>query len=130
MKAKKSNDITVQKTVKELDADTAYKYRFCTPGGGASPTPASSPPRPKPKTKETISFALSGDQDARPLPGRDARPTGTTSRSGTRIRAQQNDFNVLMGDTIYSDTEVPGYTLADVALTVKQKWGPTRPTSR
>ena len=27
-----------------------------------------------------------------------------------------------MGDTIYSDTEVPGYTLADVALTVKQKW--------
>ena len=27
-----------------------------------------------------------------------------------------------MGDTIYSDTEVPGYTLADVALTVAQKW--------
>ena len=27
-----------------------------------------------------------------------------------------------MGDTIYSDTEVPGYTLADVALDQKQKW--------
>jgi phosphodiesterase/alkaline phosphatase D-like protein len=27
-----------------------------------------------------------------------------------------------MGDTIYSDTEVPGYGLSDVALTVKQKW--------
>ena len=27
-----------------------------------------------------------------------------------------------MGDTIYSDTEVPGYRLADVALTVEQKW--------
>ena len=28
---------------------------------------------------------------------------------------------MLLGDTIYSDTEVPGYTLADVALTVDQK---------
>jgi phosphodiesterase/alkaline phosphatase D-like protein len=27
-----------------------------------------------------------------------------------------------MGDTIYSDSEVPGYGLDDVALTVKQKW--------
>ena len=27
-----------------------------------------------------------------------------------------------MGDTIYSDTEVPGYTFDDLALTVEQKW--------
>ena len=27
-----------------------------------------------------------------------------------------------MGDTIYSDTEVPGYTLSDIAITVAQKW--------
>ena len=39
-----------------------------------------------------------------------------------QINGEQNDFNVLMGDTIYSDTEVPGYTLSDVALTKEQKW--------
>jgi len=27
-----------------------------------------------------------------------------------------------MGDTIYSDTEVPGYTLQDVAVSVEEKW--------
>ena len=27
-----------------------------------------------------------------------------------------------MGDTIYSDTEVPGHGLAQVATTVPQKW--------
>ncbi len=37
----------------------------------ARATPASSPPRPSSKSKQTIRFALSGDQDARPQPGRD-----------------------------------------------------------
>jgi phosphodiesterase/alkaline phosphatase D-like protein len=27
-----------------------------------------------------------------------------------------------MGDTIYSDTSVPGYTLSDIAITVAEKW--------
>ncbi len=71
--------------------------------------------------KETISFALSGDQDARPLPGQ-STPYWNNFEVWDGSGAQKNDFNVLMGDTIYSDTEVPGYTLNDVALTVKQKW--------
>jgi hypothetical protein len=38
-----------------------------------------------------------------------------------RKRAERNDFNIHMGDTIYSDSEVPGL-LEPIALTVQQKW--------
>ena len=37
------------------------------------------------------------------------------------MQAEGNDFNVALGDTIYSDSEVPG-KLNPVALTVAQKW--------
>jgi phosphodiesterase/alkaline phosphatase D-like protein len=37
------------------------------------------------------------------------------------MQAEGNDFNVALGDTIYSDSEVPG-KLNPVALTVEQKW--------
>jgi alkaline phosphatase D len=120
VKAKGRNDNTVQKRVKDLDADTRYKYRFCMDGGRRSDT-GEFRTAPKKKAKETIDFALAGDQDARPLPG-GSEPYWNDFEVWDRIRAQQNDFNVLLGDTMYSDTEVPGYTLADVALTVKQKW--------
>ena len=120
MKAKRENDLTVQKRVGDLKADTGYNYRFCTKGGSYSATghfvtaPAKNSSRP-------IRFALAGDQDARPIPG-ESQPYWNDFQVWDRIRQQENDFNVLMGDTIYSDTEVPGYTLEDVALTVKQKW--------
>ena len=68
-----------------------------------------------------IRFSLAGDQDARPLPG-ESKPYWNNFEVWKRIRRQNNDFNVLMGDTIYSDTEVPGYGLDDVAVSVKQKW--------
>ena len=38
------------------------------------------------------------------------------------MQAEGNDFNIALGDTIYSDSEVPG-KLNPVALTVAQKWG-------
>jgi alkaline phosphatase D len=118
--AKRNNDNTVQKKVKKLDADTAYRYRFCMDGGRRSDTGRFTT-APDPKSKQAISFALAGDQDARPAPGQ-TEPFWNRFEVWDRIRAQQNDFNVLLGDTMYSDTEIPGYTLADVALTVKQKW--------
>ena len=37
------------------------------------------------------------------------------------MRAERNDFNVHLGDTIYSDSEVPG-RLNPIALRVEQKW--------
>src|SRR3954452_23801706 len=38
------------------------------------------------------------------------------------MAAQKNAFNIMLGDTIYSDTEVPGKEGKERALTVKQKW--------
>ena len=120
IKATKDNDNTVQKKVKSLPPDTDFKYRYCTANGGKSDT-GKFTTAPKSKADETIRFALTGDQDARPDPG------GNTPHFGgflvwDAIRKQKNDFNVLMGDTIYSDTSVPGYTLSDIAITVAQKW--------
>ncbi len=120
VEAEKSNDLTVQKRIKKLDAGTAYKYRFCMKGGSKSET-GKFTTAPKEKQAKTIRFALAGDQDARPLPGEDT-PYWNDFEVWDRIAAQKNDFNVLMGDTIYSDTEVPGYTLEDVAVSVKEKW--------
>jgi alkaline phosphatase D len=120
VKAKRNNDNTVEQEVKNLEPDTDYKYRFCMAGGRRSDTGRFTT-APDPKSRQTITFALAGDQDARPAPGQ-SEPYWNNFEIWNRIRAQQNDFNVLLGDTMYSDTEVPGYTLADVALTVKQKW--------
>ena len=124
IKSKKKNDLTVQKRVDGLKPDRGYDYRFCTRGGGYSAT-GHFVTAPKKSSRGTIRFALAGDQDARPVPG-ESEPFWNDFQVWDRIRQQHNDFNVLMGDTIYSDTEVPGYTLEDVALTVKQKWSAYR----
>ncbi len=120
-KANKKHDFTVQAQVTGLDAGKAYKYRWCQPSRGSSSEIGKFTTAPDPKSKQTIRFALSGDQDARPLPGQ-TTPYWNNFEIWKRITGQHNDFNVLMGDTIYSDTEVPGYGLSDVALSVKQKW--------
>ncbi len=121
VKAKGSTGLTVQTKVKGLRPNTAYRYRWCAKGGKHSAT-GNFKTAPKHKQAKTIHFALAGDQDARPLAS-DPKGPPYWNKFGVwkRITHQQNDFNVLMGDTIYSDTEVPGYTNKDIALSVKQK---------
>jgi alkaline phosphatase D len=120
VEAKKSNDLTVQREVGGLKAGTSYRYRFCTADGGGSAV-GKFTTAPALNDKGTIRFALAGDQDARPLPG-EKKPYWNNFGVWRRIIKQSNDFNVLMGDTIYSDTEVPGYKKKDIATTVEQKW--------
>jgi phosphodiesterase/alkaline phosphatase D-like protein len=120
VKAKKGHDNTVQAEVDGLSPATEFFYRFCKPNGARSDTGRFTT-APKAKTGKTIHFALAGDQDARPVPG-GTTPYWNNFEVWKQILGEHNDFNVLLGDTIYSDTEVPGYTLADVATTVKQKW--------
>ncbi len=119
VKAQKSNDKTVQFKLKGLDSNKSYSYRYCTTRGGRS-AKGKFTTAPASQQNKTIHFALSGDQDARPLPG-GTTPYWNNFEVWKQIISEKNDFNVLMGDTIYSDTEVPGYTLADVALSVAQK---------
>jgi alkaline phosphatase D len=120
VEAKKKNDRTVQKRIKGLDPGTAYRYRWCMEDGARSAT-GTFETAPDPKRKRTIRFGISGDYDALPAPGQ-STPFWNNFEVLQTMREQRNDFNILIGDTIYSDTEVPGYGAADVATTVREKW--------
>ena len=69
MKAKSGHDNTVRAEIEGLKPDTSYKYRFCTQNGGAFGDGQVHDRAGSKNQNETIRFALSGDQDARPLPG-------------------------------------------------------------
>jgi phosphodiesterase/alkaline phosphatase D-like protein len=118
------NDRTVQKRVTGLKSGTEYRYRFCM-GGGAHSDAGTFETAPSPSQSPTIRFAISGDQDALPARGK-KNPFWSRFQIWDQIRGERNDFNVLLGDTIYSDTEVPGHGRKDVATTVPQKWNKYR----
>jgi phosphodiesterase/alkaline phosphatase D-like protein len=125
VKAVKSNDLTVQKKVSGLKPGRRYKYRWCMEGGRRSAV-GHFDTAPAPGQAKTILFAITGDQDASPLPGQKT-PFWNDFGVWRRIKAEGNNFNVLMGDTIYSDSEVPGVGgVAGTALTVQQKWAKYR----
>jgi len=124
-KATKSNDLTVQKLIRGLKPGRTYKYRWCMKGGRRSAVGTFDTP-PRPSQAKTIHFAVSGDQDASPLPGT-TTPYWNDFGVWRKIRQEENNFNVLMGDTIYSDSEVPGVGgVAGTALSVAQKWAKFR----
>ena len=123
LKAKAENDFTLQQRVKRLKPGTRYRYRFTGRQGRRSDT-GTFATAPGPRQNATVEFAWTGDTDYSPAPGQ------TTSfwNSGQifrRIRAERNDFNIHLGDTMYSDSEVPG-ALEPIALTVEQKWAKYR----
>ena len=65
-------------------------------------------------------FAISGDADA--TPAENGRPAYSFAVYG-RMAAERNDFNVNLGDTIYSDSAVGG---APAARTRQEKWAKYR----
>jgi alkaline phosphatase D len=118
IKAKKSNDNTVQTKIKKLHADRRHFYRFCARGASCS-AKGKFTTAPKGKQPETIEFAYTGDTDGTRLPGAD-QPFHGTFEAFRAMRAERNDFNIHFGDTIYSDSSVGG---GPPALTVEEKWG-------
>jgi alkaline phosphatase D len=124
-KAAKGGDFTVQARVTGLKPGRRYRYRWCMAGGRRSAV-GSFDTAPAPSQAKTIRFAITGDQDAAPLPGTKT-PYWNDFGVWRRIKAENNNFNVLMGDTIYSDSEVPGVGgVAGTALTIAQKWAKYR----
>ena len=117
--AKKGHDNTVQKRVKRLRPNTKYWFRFVGKRGTRSDVGAFKT-APKSKQNASIRFAWSGDQDFNPEPGK-TTPYWNNGEVLARMKAERNNFNVMLGDTIYSDSEVPG-RLQPIALSVKQKW--------
>ena len=117
-RATKAHDNTVQRRMKGLKPGKRYFFRFIRRSRrsdiGTFVT------APKPTQSKTIEFAWSGDQDFNPEPGQ-TKPFWNDGGVLRRMKAERNAFNVMLGDTIYSDSEVPG-RLNPIALTVKQKW--------
>jgi len=125
VKARKSNDLTVQAKVGGLEPGRTYKYRWCMSGGRRSAI-GRFDTAPTPGQAKTIRFSIAGDQDAAPLPG---TKTPYWNKFGVwrQVKKENNNFNVLLGDTIYSDSEVPGVGgVSGTAITVPQKWAKYR----
>ncbi|HEX8101444.1 MAG TPA: alkaline phosphatase D family protein [Solirubrobacteraceae bacterium] len=118
LNARRASDLTVQREVEKLKAGKRYYYRF-RQGGGRSEI-GTFKTAPKPKQKATVEFAWTGDADPVKAPGSDKlnfAPFGVYSR----MAAEGNDFNVNLGDTIYSDTDSEFEFTDPLALSVDAK---------
>jgi alkaline phosphatase D len=122
VRARKSHDNTVQMRMGGLHAGTHYFFRFLR--GRLRSDIGSFETAPKPTKSATVNFAWSGDVDFNPEPGK-SQPYWNDGGVFGQMRAERNDFNINLGDTIYSDSEVPG-RLNPIALTVPQKWAKYR----
>jgi alkaline phosphatase D len=118
VRATRSNDLTIQRRVTGLEPGTRYTYAFFK--GERFSAFGTFVTAPRPTANETIRFAISGDADA--TPDDDGKPA-YSFRVYARMAAERNDFNINMGDTIYSDSSVGG---APAARTVAEKWGKYR----
>ena len=123
VRARARNDNTVQAALERLDAGTRYFYRFVGRRGRRSDVGVFRT-APRSRANATIEFAWTGDTDFLPAMG-ERRPFWNTGGIFRRMRGERNDFNIHLGDTMYSDTEVeaPDDNPFPVALTVAQKWG-------
>jgi alkaline phosphatase D len=98
IRARSENDLTAQARVSGLRPGTRYVYRF-RHGRLASAT-GHFETAPPPNRAATVRFAYSGDADAQP-------PGSNHFEIYGRMAAERNDFDINLGDTIYSDSEVP-----------------------
>jgi alkaline phosphatase D len=116
--ARRSNDNTVQRRVSGLRPGTRYWYRF-RKGRGRSDL-GTFVTAPRANRNATVEFGWTGDTDFNSAPGQTA-PFWNNGGVFRRLRAERNDFNIHLGDTMYSDSEIPG-RLKPIALTVPAKW--------
>jgi phosphodiesterase/alkaline phosphatase D-like protein len=131
--ARSSHDFTMTLRVARLHAGRRYFYRFtqCETGTAGSSLTCKRTGRPSAVgtfrtapgagANATIRFAFSGDADAQPMPPA-TTPFWNRFQVYRRMQLERNLFNVNLGDTIYSDSEVQGAQQFD-AVTVPQKWG-------
>ena len=115
LRATAADDLTVALTVRRLIPETKYEYGF--QWGNKTSRVGSFTTAPAASANSTIRFAISGDADA--TPSTNGKPAFNTFGVYARMAAERNDFNINLGDTIYSDSEVAN---APVARTRAQKW--------
>jgi phosphodiesterase/alkaline phosphatase D-like protein len=122
VRARKADDNTLQRKVRGLKAGRRYFYRFTR--GRLRSDVGTFVTAPSASRNATVEFAWTGDTDFNAAPGQ-RKPYWNDGSIYRRMRAERNDFNVNLGDTMYSDSEIPG-RLNPIALTVKQKWAKYR----
>jgi phosphodiesterase/alkaline phosphatase D-like protein len=121
-RATKANDNTVQIRVTGLKPGHRFFYYRFVQGANTSAV-GRFVTAPLPTQAKTITFAYTGDADAQKAPGQ-TKPFYNDFEIYGRMAREGNDFNINFGDTIYSDTEVPGGP--PPALSVAAKWGKYR----
>jgi alkaline phosphatase D len=119
--AQNGNDLTMQADIAGLGPNKTYYYRFCRHVSKCSQV-GTFETAPSPNQAKTVRFAYSGDESAAVAPG-DKQPFWGGMKAFSSMAQENNDFNINLGDTIYSDPEVPGQV---TALTVAQKWAKYR----
>jgi phosphodiesterase/alkaline phosphatase D-like protein len=125
LRARKGNDNTVQRKVGKLKAGKRYYYRF-RQGKSRKSSRGTFVTSPKASSNATVRFAWSGDTDFTRAPG-ESKPHWNNGAIFQRMAREKNAFNIHLGDTIYSDTEVPFPNgQPSPATSVKQKWAKYR----
>jgi alkaline phosphatase D len=118
LRAKASADNTMQARVRHLVPASRYWFRFSRRGAHSDRgTFKTAPGR---KATRAVRFAWTGDADPVLDPGTHRlhfRPFDVYRR----MRKERNDFNVNLGDTIYSDTDSDLEYGDPLALTLDQK---------
>jgi phosphodiesterase/alkaline phosphatase D-like protein len=114
--ARKSHDNTVRIEVRGLQPSASFYYRFRQ--GRSKSQIGRFITAPKASNTKAFRFAYSGDASAQPAQGQ-TKPFFGTFKAYGRMAAEHNAFNINLGDTIYSDPEVPN---TPTALTLPQKW--------
>jgi alkaline phosphatase D len=117
--ARPGDDLTVQTLVRGFRPGTRYHYRFRQ--GRFRSAVGTFRTAPAPTANATVEFAISGDADA--TPGANGRPAFNRFQVYAQMAAEGNQFNLNVGDTIYSDSGVGG---AQPALTTRAKWAKYR----
>jgi alkaline phosphatase D len=116
----RAHDGTVRVKVTGLRPGTSYFYRFVRGHSASAVGRFSTAPRPT--RAVNVRFAVSGDADATAAPGT-SRPFYNLFEVYARMAAERNAFNINLGDTIYSDSDVAGTA---PALSVAAKWAKYR----
>lgn len=125
VRASKATDNNLQVTFKGLKPGKTYYFRFFV--GRFSSQLGRFKTAPKPTQSATVRFAWSGDADAQRAKGQ-SKPFYNNFQVYDRMRRENNHFNINLGDTIYSDSEVGStfengvYKGSEPALTRKAKW--------
>ncbi len=114
LQANTDSDLTVQSRITGLRPGRRYTYRF-TRGARVSET-GTFTTAPALSAGRRVRFAITGDADA--TPGPSSGPVFNRFQIYARMAAARNDFNINLGDTIYSDSGVAG----PPARTPSEKW--------